>query len=88
MTNIAILWLWCDAGISVMTGEAASMTIGNGLEGTLLQPEVIAKIPWRPRYVLIVGITLRLIGGVTDRTTRWCLLLLERNGYKGWTISP
>ena|SRR6476661_11051824 len=88
MTDVAVFGLWCNAGISVMTGETRGVTIRNGLEATLLQPEVIAEVLWRFRHVLIIGSPLRLISPVTDRTTRRCLLFLERNGYKAWTISP
>ena len=81
MANVAVLWFRRDAGIGVVTGEANCVTVRNSFEGAFLQPKVIAQILRWFGDVFFAGVTLRLIGLMTDGTAlRWSVFLfLERS---------
>ena len=75
VTDIAVLWLWRNSGISVVAGEADRMTVWDGLECAFLQPKIVAHTFRRLRHVFFTGITLRLISLVTDGTALWRFVL-------------
>ena len=78
MTGLAVLWLGRNSRINVVTGKANRVTVGNRLERSLLEPEVIADIFRWFDEILFARLALCLICLVTDGTAlrrprRFCL---------------
>src|SRR5678815_985211 len=85
MTNIAVLWFRRNARIGVVATKANRMTVGDGLEGTFFQPEIVTQVLRRFCHIFFAGIPLWLISGMAYGTTgrRFLLLcFLQRRSYK------
>jgi len=81
VTHVAVLRLRRDTGIGAVTGEANCVTVRNRFERSFFQPKVVAQILRRFGDVLFAGISLRLIGLVTDGTAlRWSVFLFLERG--------
>src|SRR5581483_7081932 len=82
VARLAILRLWSNSRIRVVTSEADRMTARNRLERALLQPEIIADVFRGLHDIFFARFPLRSIRLVTDGTTlgRRRFFLLKQNG--------